>query len=531
MGLVGLVLLVACVNAVNLLLARATVREKELAIRVALGAGRVRIVRQLLTESVVVALLGGAAGALLCWWTTRLMSAFRLPGELPIRFDFSLDGRVFLYIFGLALATGLVVGLVPALRSSKAHLNDTLREGGRAPSGSGSRRRTRDVLVVAQVAGSLVLLIAAGLFIRSLGNAKNANLGFRPEKLLILSMDPAQEGYDEAHGKAFYREAERRVRALPGVESASFAYSIPFGYYGEFGGVHIEGQAAEPGKTGPSAGCNAVGSDYFATLGIPILRGRALNQQDNESAPPVAVVNEAMAKRLWPGQDPLGKRFFYDNLHGKPVEIVGIAPNGKYEWIFEDQEMHFYLPLAQDYHSLRVLHVRTTGAPEKLALTVQKEIRALDSNLLVYDVMTMEQALQGVNALFLLNMGAAFAGVLGGLGLLLALVGVYGVVSYVASQRTHEIGIRMALGAQRSDVLKMVLSQGFALVLIGIGAGLAVALGLAHLIRDMLFGVKPADPLTFGGVAVMLAAMALLACYLPARRATRVDPMIALRYE
>jgi putative ABC transport system permease protein len=531
LGLVGLVLLVACINVANLLLARATVREKEMAIRTALGAGRARLIRQLLTESLVLALLGGAAGALIGWWSSRLLSGFRLPGDLPIQFDFSLDGRVFLYITGIALATGLLVGLVPALRSSRANLNDTLREGGRAPSGSGGRHRVRNVLVIAQVAGSLVLLIAAGLFVRSLGNARNADLGFRPANLLNLNMDPAQQGYDEVRGKAFYRELERRVRALPGVESASLAYSVPFGYYNEFGEVFPEEHPPEPGKRVPSAGRNYVGPDYFATMRLPILRGRAFNEQDTESSPLVAVLNESMAQRFWPGQDPLHKHFFYDKAPGKPVEVVGVAQDGKYEWIFEDQELHFYIPRAQNYRSLQVLHVRTVGAPENMALTVQKEIRALDPDLAAYGVMTMEQHLQGVNALFLINMGAAFAAVLGGLGLLLALVGVYGVVSYAASQRTHEIGIRMALGAQRGEVLKMVLRQGFGLVLVGIAVGLASSLGFGRLVANMLFGISASDPLTFAGVALLLTFVALVACYVPARRATLVDPMIALRHE
>jgi predicted permease len=531
LGLAGLVLLVACVNVANLLLTRSTVREKEIAIRRALGASRARLIRQLLTESVILALLASVAGALLGWWSARSLRGFRFPGDVPFNFDINLDTRVFVYLAGIALTTGILVGLVPALRSSGGNLNDTLREGGRAPSGSGGRHRVRNGLVVTQVAGSLVLLIVAGLFVRSLGNARNANLGFRPENLLNLCMDPAQQGYDEARGKAFYREVEQRVRALPGVESAGLSFSVPFGYWHEFGDVNAEGHPPEPGKKSPASGRNFVGTDYFTTMRIPVLRGRALNEQDSETVPLVAVVNESMAQRLWPGEDPIGRRFFYDKSPDRPLEVVGVVQDGKYEWIFEDQEMHFYAPLAQSYRSLRVLHVRTAGAPENMALTVQKEIRALDPDVAVYGVMTMHQHLQGVDALFLINVGAGFATGLGGLGLLLALVGVYGVVSFAAGQRTHEIGIRMALGAQRRQTLKMVLREGFGLVMVGIGAGLAAALAATRLIADMLFGVKPADPLTFGGVALLLAAVALVACFIPAQRATRVDPMIARRYE
>ncbi len=531
MGLVALVLLVACVNVANLLLARATVRYKETAIRTALGASRLRLLRQLLTESVTLALMGGAAGALVGWWASRLLGSIRLPGDLPFRFDFRLDWRVFLYTACIALATGVIVGLVPALRASRADIHDALREGGRSPSGSGGRHRLRDALVVAQVAGSLLLLVAAGLFVRSLRNAKSVYFGFRPENVLNLSVDPAQQGYDETRTKTFYQELERRVRALPGVESASLASSVPMSYSNYNAYLYAEGQTPEPGKHGPIAGYNSVGTDYFETMRTPIVRGRALNARDQESSRLVAVINETMARRLWPAEDPIGKRFRYDDKEGPLVEAVGVSKDGKYGFIFEDPMPFFYIPLGQKPQSQRVLQVRAAGRPEVLTLTVLKEIHELDPNLPVFDVMTMEQSLEGANGFFLLNMGAAFAGVLGGLGLLLALVGVYGVVAYSASQRTHEIGVRMALGAQRGDVLKMILRQGFVLVLIGIGIGMAAALGLTRYLADLLFGIKPADPVTYGSVALLLAAVALAACYIPAQRATRVDPMIALRYE
>ena len=531
MGLVGLVLLVACVNVANLLLARATVREKELAIRTALGAGRLRIIRQLLTESVVLALLGGAMGALTGAWASRFLSGIRLPGDLPIKFDFTLDWRVFLYIATLALVTGVLVGLVPALRSSRSSVYDTLREGGRAPSGAGGGHRMRDALVVAQVAGSMLLLIAAGLFLRSLGNARNVDFGFRADHVLTMSMDPSQVGYDAERSRSFYRELERRVRSLPGVKSASLSLSVPLGYNNQGAYVHAEGQAVEPGQRGPDAGFNKVGSDYFETMRIPILRGRAIGEQDTETSSRVAIVNETLARRLWPNQDPLGKRFLNNDDPDKPMEVVGVSHDGKYGWMFEDSRSYYFLPMAQSFATLHALQVRTLGPPENIRLTVEKEIRALDPNLPVYDVLTMEQSLQGGNGLFLLNIGAAFAAALGGLGLILALVGVYGVVAYASSQRTHEIGIRMALGAQRGDVLKMILRQGFGLVLAGIALGLVAAFGLSRYIANMLFNMKPADPVTFGGVALLLSAVALVACYIPARRATRVDPMIALRYE
>jgi len=530
LGLVGLVLLVACVNVVNLLLARASVRYKEIAIRAALGARRVRLVRQMLTESLLLALLGGAAGAAVGAWASRMLSAIQLPGDFPLRMDFSMDWRVFAYSAAAALVAGLISGLLPALRASRADVQEVLREGGRG-AGADGHHRLRDALVVAQVAGSLVLLVAAGLFVRSLGNAHSVDLGFRPDHMLMMNLDPAQQGYDEAHGRAFYRELEQRVRALPGVASTTLSSTYPMNSDNASAYVRREDQAPEEAKKNPIAGYNAVGSDYFETLRTPILRGRALSTQDQDSALHVAVINELMARRLWPGKDPIGKHFFYDTAEGKAIEVVGVSKDGKYEWMFEDPLPYFYVPIGQHYVSQHVLQIRTQGDPRDLKLTAVKAIHALDPALPVYDVLTMEEALGGGNGFFLLNMGAAFAGALGGLGLVLALVGVYGVVSYAASRRTHEIGIRMALGADRGTILRMMLSRGFGLVLAGIGAGIVVALGLARLLTNMLFGVRPSDPITFGGVALLLVSISMLACYLPARRATRVDPLVALRYE
>ncbi len=530
LSLVGLVLLVACVNVVNLLLARASVRSKEIAIRAALGAGRVRLLRQMLTESLLLAALGGALGAGVGEWASRMLASVKLPGDIPFYFNFGMDWRVFLYGTAMALAAGILSGVVPALRASRADVLEVLREGGRGP-GNDGRHRFRDVLVVGQVAGSLMLLVAAGLFVRSLSNARNVDLGFRPDHLLVMGMDPAQQGYDEARGRALFREIEQRVRALPGVQSATLAFTYPMNYDNLGAYVRTEEQPPEAAKRNPVAAYNSVGADFFETMGTPILRGRALTAQDQESSLRVAVVNQTMAQRLWPGADPIGKRFYYDAAPNQPIEVVGVAKNGKYQWMFEDPTPNFYLPIGQDYHSERALVVRTAGAPEDLGLSVVKEIHALNADLPVNDVMSMEQALNGANGFFLLNMGAGCAAALGGLGLVLALVGVYGVVSYAASRRTHEIGIRMALGADRGNILGMVLARGFGLVLAGIGAGIVASLGLTRFLANLLFGIRPADPITFVGVALILAAVSLLACYLPARRATRVDPLVALRYE
>ena len=530
LALVGLVLLVACVNVVNLLLARASARYKEIAIRAALGARRTRLVRQMLTESLLLAVLGGAAGAAVGAWVSRMLGGISLPGDIPLRMDFSMDWRVFAYSAAAAVVAGLISGLLPALRASRADVQEVLRESGRG-GGAAGQHGLRDALVVAQVAGSLVLLVAAGLFVRSLSNAHSVNLGFQPDHVLLMNLDLAQQGYDEARGRTFYHELEQRVRALPGVASATLSSTYPMNYDNASAYVRRADQAPENMKKNPIAGYNTVGSDYFETLRTPILRGRGLTAQDQDSTLRVAVINETMARRLWPGQDPIGQQFFYDAAEGKPIQVVGVSKDGKYEWMFEDPLPYFYVPIGQQYFSQRTLQIRTQGNPQDWKLTAVKEIHTLDAALPVYDVLTMDEALGGGNGFFLLNMGAGFAGVLGALGLVLALVGVYGVVSYAASRRTHEIGIRMALGADRRTILRMMLSRGFGLVLVGIGAGVVVALGLARFLTNMLFGVQPSDPITFGGVALLLVSISMVACYVPARRATRVDPLVALRYE
>jgi putative ABC transport system permease protein len=531
LSLAALVLLVACVNVANLMLVRGSLRQKELAIRAALGAGRTRLVRQLLTESLVLAILGGLAGVAMGRWVSSALSSIRLPADLPFRFDFSFDWRVFAYAMSAALTAGLIVGLMPALKASRANVHDALREGGRGSSESGKRLRARGLLVVTQVAGSLVLLVAAGLFVRSLGNAQTLDLGFDPRGVMNLSMDVAQQGYDEAKGKVFYRELEQRVKALPGVDFVSLAYSVPMGHYNNGDYVIPEGAQTELGKRGPTADYNTITPDYFKVMNIPLLRGRAFTEQDSENAPRVAIINEMMAEKFWPGQEAMGKRFRITNGKTPPIEIVGIAKNGKYSFIFDDIQPYFFLPQAQSYTAMRALQVRTKLPPETLATSLRTEVRALDPNLPVFDMVSMLRALDGGNGFFILNMGAIFAGALGLLGLALAVIGVYGVVSYSAAQRTQEIGIRLALGAQRGDILKMVLHQGLGPVGIGVGVGLGLAYLLSRAIQNMLFGISAHDPLTFAGVSLLLGLVAMAACLIPARRATRIDPIIALRWE
>ena len=527
--LVGLVLLVACVNVINLIMVRATTRQREIAVRAALGAARRRLVRQMLTESVILALLGGVAGAVVGRVVASLIGAIQLPGDLPFRFDLQFDWRVFGYIAAVALAAGIGVGLLPALRSSRADLNSVLREGGRGTSDGTRRQRARSILVVAQVAVSLVLLVAAALFVRSVRNAQSIDLGFDPSHVLNASVDVAQQGYDEARGRAFFDDLLRRAKALPGVQAASLAYSVPLGYYNSAAFLEIEGQPPSSAAMRPFANYNAVTPEYLDTIRPRMVMGRFITPQDDERGRKIAVVNEFMAHRFWPGQQAIGKRFRSTDLKNEWLEVVGIVRNSKAQGIFSDPNSQFYVPLAQQYRSLRALQVRTAGDPAAVAPLVAREIRALDPDLPVFDVVTMERMIQGPNGFFLLRMGALFGGALGLLGLALALVGVYGVVSYAASQRTQEIGVRMALGASRGEILRLVLGRGLVLVAVGVTVGLAAAIGVARLLANFLFNVSPVDPVTFIGVPALLGGMALAASYVPAFRATRIDPVAALR--
>jgi predicted permease len=528
--LVGLVLLVACVNVINLIMVRATVRQREIAVRAALGAARLRLVRQMLTESVILAVLGGLAGAAVGRICASLIGSIQLPGDLPFRFDLQFDWRVFGYIAAVALASGIGVGLLPALKSSRADLNTVLREGGRGTSGAG-RQRARSALVVAQVAVSLVLLIAAGLFVRSVQSAESIDLGFDPSRVLNATMDVAQQGYDEARGRAFYDELLQRAKRIPGVESASLAFSVPLGYYNTSAYLEIEGQPVSTKERRPFAGYNTVSPEYLHTIRPRLVQGRFITAQDDERGRKVAVVNKFMAGHFWPGQDAVGKRFRSTDLKNEWLEVVGVVQDSKQQGLFADPSGHFYVPIAQTYVSQRVLQLRTAADPGALAPLVAREIRALDPDLPIFDVTTMERMIQGPNGFFLLRMGALFGGALGLLGLALALVGVYGVVSYAASQRTQEIGLRMALGANRSEIMRLVLGRGLVLVAVGVAVGLACALSVSHLLTNLLFTVSPVDPMTFIGVPVILGVMALAASYVPAFRATRIDPAIALRGE
>ena len=529
--LAGLVLLLACMNVANILLVRATARQREMAIRAALGAGRGRLIRQLLTESMVLALFGGAGGLLLGNWATRVIPSLLPDSKFPVHLDFSFDWRVFLYALAAALVTGALMGLWPALRAARADVNAVLHGEGRSAGAGVGRHRLRSVLVVAQVGGSLVLLIVAGLFVRTLMHAQRAYLGFDAEHVLNITLDPNEAGYDQTRTKTFYHDLETNVRALPGVENASLAFSIPMGTVATGSQVYIEGRILPPNQRPPMVFYNMVDASYFDTLRVPLLRGRAFHENDDEKAPLVAIVNQTMAQQFWPNEDPIGKRFSLKSATGPFVQVVGVAVNGEYIFLGWSNQPYFYLPLAQNYISYRTLHLRTSVPPESLISQVQGEVSALAPTIPVSDARTMRESLSGANGYFIFRVGAILAAALGILGLTLAVVGVYGVVSYAASQRTHEIGIRMALGADRRNILVLVLRQGLTLVVAGVLSGLLLSWALTRSMATLLVGVSPTDALTFVSATLLLAGIGLWACYAPARRAMRFDPMVALRHE
>jgi predicted permease len=528
--LAAFVLLLACMNVENIMLVRGTARQREMAILAALGAGRGRLIRRMLTESIILAILGGAAGMILGAWVDHLASLLRLR-TIPLHVDATFDWRLFAFGVGCALATGIVVGLLPALRASAADVNSVLQESGQRNSPGINPSSLRHFLVVAQVAGSFTLLVAAGLFLRSLQRVQTLRLGFDPDHVLNVIMDPHEAGYDETRTTAFYREIESRVRVLPGVESASVASYVPMGGYPSSASIFIQGRTIPSGEQAPLVLFNRIDPPYFQTMQVTLLRGRTFSESDNGAAPGVAIINQTMASSLWPHEDPIGKRFRMRSDTAPLLEVVGVTGDGKYGTVNEDAQPFFYVPLAQNFVSKRALQIRTLVPPESLATSVEEQINELGPDLSVIDIETMRQSLEGALGFFAFRMAAIFAGVIGMVGLILAVVGVYGVVSFTASQRTREIGIRLALGANSRDILHLVWKQGLRLVIIGVIVGMIAAWSLTRAMAHMFAGVSTNDPLTYISVAILMSGVGLVACWIPARRAMLVNPLVALRYE
>jgi predicted permease len=530
LGSVGFVLLIACANVANLLLARAASREKEMAIRTALGAGRLRVVRQLLTESLLLALMGGALGLLISIWGLDGLRALN-PGNIPLMQNISIDGRVMAFTFAVAMLTGILFGLAPALRSSQVNLNESLKEGGRSLVGSGNHR-LRHTLVIAEMALSLVLLIGAGLLVRSFIRVQQVEPGFAAQNVLSLRLSVTGTEYaEESRRRIFYQQLWERIRRLPGVESTGGASILPLSGSIGWGSITIEGYAAASGQSAIQADQRVASVGYFETMKIPLISGRFFAEQDMKDSLKVAVIDENMARTYWPDADPVGKRLKRGGATSDApwLTVVGVVASVKQYALDSDSRVSFYTPHEQNPSSTMFVTVRTTGDPRGLAAAVTNEARAMDPNVPVFDVKTMEQRLS--ESLARRRFAMLALGLFAAVAMLLAAVGIYGVMSYTVAERTREIGICVALGAKTRDVLKLIIGQGMLLAVVGVGIGLVGAVGVTRVMSSLLFGVGAIDPVTFATPSLLLAGVSLLACYLPARRAMKVDPMVALRYE
>jgi predicted permease len=527
MGVVGLVLMIACVNLANLLLAQGARRQKEISLRAALGAGRTRIVRQMLTESMLLSLAGGAVGLAIAYAGRSILWSFRPPFIADSGIDLALDSHVLLFTLGIAILTGFVFGLVPAVKASRPDLMETLKSGGRGGTMGWRRDPLRSLLVIGEMALALITLVGAGLFLHSMQNAQRTELGFESKNLLAMNFDLGALHYEEGRGQQFYRAAIEQVKNSPGVASVSIAANPPIGG-GFLRTIFPEGRDETSGYRGTLTTVNDVTPNYFETLRIPVSRGRTFNDGDRKETAAVAIASEAMVKQHWPNEDAIGKRFhFIGDMTLR--EIVGVAANSVVNEVGEEPQPIVFLPMAQDYVPAATLHVRTAGNPENVVATTRVALQSLDANLAITNVFTIEQILS--QALWAPRMGGILLALFGALALVLSAVGVYGVLSYSVNQQTREIGLRMALGAQRSDVMRLILGQGLLLTVLGLGLGILVALALMRVLVSLLFDVRAYDPSTYTAVTILLTGVALLACYIPARRAMRVDPMVALRYD
>ena len=531
LGAVCFLLLIACANVANLLLARSTARQKEIAIRSALGARRGRIIQQLLTESVMLGVTGGALGLLFAFWGIGVLTSLS-PGRIPRVGEIDVDARVLLFTLGVSLLTGIVFGLLPALQASNPNLNETLKEGGRSSLEGRSGGRLRSVLAVTEVALALVLLIGAGLMARSFLRLQDVNPGFDAHRVLTLGLFlPTTKYKDGPAIVAFYNELLSKAESLPGVVSAGAIDTLPLDVGGNVLGFVIENRLPQtPGDNTADAEHRVVSREYFGTMGIPLLRGRLFEGQDGPDAPRAIVINQTMANRYFPGEDPLGKRINLGNPQSSPwLTIVGIVSDTRHEGLSSEPYSQMYAIHTQTPRRALNLVLRSSGDPMSLVSAIRSRVAEVDSDLPLSNVRTMEQILSEsiLRPRFNMTLITIFAVV----AMMLASVGVYGVISYSVSQRTHEIGVRIALGAHSRDIFKMVVGQGLKLALVGVGAGVIAAFALTRLMAGLLYGVEATDPLTFVGISAGLTAIVIIASYVPALRATKVDPMISLRYE
>ena len=527
MTVVGVVLLIACVNLANLLLARAAQREREMGLRAALGASRHRLMRQMLTECILLSLLGGAVGLAIAYVGRSVLWSFRPPFIQQNDLDLSLDSHVLLFTMGISLFTGVLFGVAPALKAFVPDVMETLKLGGRGGSLGWGRNSLRSLLVVSEIALSLVALVGAGLFIRSMRDAQRIDPGFESKNLFMMAFDLGALHYQEGRAQEFFRAAVERANSTPGVKSAAIASNFPLG--GGFARtVFPEGEDETTGYRGTLTQLDDITSGFFDALKIPLLKGRVFSDSDRKGTTPVVVINEAMAKHFWPNQEAVGKRFHF---FGDPTlrEVVGVVGNTVINNIGEVPVPLAYLSIRQDYSPAVTLQVRTTGSPEALIGGVRAQIQSLDPNLAITNVQTISETMD--QGLWAPRMGAALLTLFGGLALVLAAIGVYGVLSYSVNQQTREIGIRMAMGAERAHVLRLVVGQGLRLAGVGVLLGVIVAVAVMRQLSGLLFGVSAYDPMTFAAVAVLLVLVAFLACYIPARRATCVNPLVALRHE